>query len=289
VTSAPGVGSSFGFSIPGQTVGGVRDAPTATEADLGDPRPTVVVVEDDERSGELVALHLTAAGLRPVVIRDGREGLSAVRSLRPVAVILDIKLPGMSGWEILHAMKSDPDIAGTPVVIVSVLPERGRGFALGAADYLVKPVDKDNLINSVRRVVADATSRAAGRTIVVVDDDPMALELVRVTLEPQGWAVEVCERGVDAIELVRSTLPSVVLVDLLMPETDGFAVINALASRPETADIPVVVLTAKTLVAADRERLDGRIAFVASKSALDLEVLAQRLVRVSRPATKSAP
>src|SRR6478736_1176250 len=207
VTSAPGVGSSFGFSIPGQAAGGTRDPVAPADAALGDPRPTVVVVEDDERSGELVALHLTAAGLRPVVIRDGREGLAAVRSLRPVAVILDIKLPGLSGWEILHAVKSDPDIAGTPVVVVSVLPERGKGFALGAADYLVKPVDKEELILSVRRVVAAATSQAGGRTIVVVDDDPMALELVRVTLEPQGWAVEVCERGADAIELVASTRP----------------------------------------------------------------------------------
>ncbi|HEU5000139.1 MAG TPA: response regulator, partial [Lapillicoccus sp.] len=288
VTSAPGLGSSFGFSIPGQTVGAVREIPTVPEADLGDPRPAVLVVEDDERSGELVALHLTAAGLRPVVIRDGREGIAAVRSLRPVAVVLDIKLPGMSGWEILHALKSDPDIAGTPVVIVSVLPERGKGFALGAADYLVKPVDREDLVHSVRRVVADATSRAAGRTIVVVDDDPMALELVRVTLEPQGWSVRVCERGADAVELVSSTQPSVVLVDLLMPETDGFAVIDALAGRPDTADIPVVVLTAKSLNATDRERLDGRIKFVASKSALDLDVLAQRLVRVSRPAASGA-
>jgi signal transduction histidine kinase/DNA-binding response OmpR family regulator len=288
VTSAPGLGSSFGFSIPGQTVGAVREVPAVAEADLGDPRPAVVVVEDDERSGELVALHLTAAGLRPVVIRDGREGVGAVRSVRPVAVVLDIKLPGMTGWEILHALKSDPDVAGTPVVIVSVLPERGKGFALGAADYLVKPVDKDDLVHSVRRVVADATSRAAGRTIVVVDDDPMALELVRVTLEPQGWSVRVCERGADAVELVSSTQPSVVLVDLLMPETDGFAVIDALASRPDTADIPVVVLTAKSLDVADRERLDGRIKFVASKSALDLDVLAQRLVRVSRPAESEA-
>jgi signal transduction histidine kinase/DNA-binding response OmpR family regulator len=287
VTSAPGVGSSFGFSVPEQSLG-AREG-SSSETALGDPRPAVVVIEDDERSGELVAVHLTAAGLRPVVIREGREGLAAVRHLRPVAVILDIKLPGMSGWEVLHAVKSEPDIAGTPVVVVSVLPDRGKGFALGAADYLVKPVDKDELIHSVRRVVAAATSRAEGRTIVVVDDDPMALELIRVTLEPQGWAVKVCERGADAIQLVTATRPSVVLVDLLMPETDGFAVIDALAGRPETADIPVVVLTAKSLEAADRERLDGRIAFVASKSALDLDVLAQRLVRVSRPASTGAP
>jgi CheY-like chemotaxis protein len=166
-----------------------------------------------------------------------------------VAVVLDIKLPGMSGWEILHALKSDPDIAGTPVVIVSVLPERGKGFALGAADYLVKPVDQDDLVHSVR---GSWPTRPAcrGRTIVVVDDDPMALELVRVTLEPQGWSVRVCERGRRRRRARLVDQPSVVLVDLLMPETDGFAVIDALAGRPETADIPVVVLTAKSLDAA---------------------------------------
>ena len=291
VTSAPGVGSSFGFTIPGQSIGDAAEEAPLAAADqaLGDPRPAVVVIEDDERSSELVAVHLTAAGLRPVVMRDGRAGLAAVRSVRPVAVILDIKLPGMTGWEVLNAIKGDPDIAGTPVVVVSVLPERGKGFALGAADYLVKPVGREELIHSIRRVVAAATSRAEGRTIVVVDDDPMALELVRVTLEPQGWSVEVCEKGADAIGLVTSSRPSVVLVDLLMPDTDGFAVIDALAARPETADIPVVVLTAKSLQAQDRERLDGRIAFVASKSALDLDVLAQRLVRVSRPAETGAP
>ncbi len=289
VTSSPGVGSSFGFSIPGQPAGALPDTAKTADAALGDPRPAVVVIEDDERSGELVALHLTAAGLRPVVVRDGPDGLAVVRSLRPVAVILDIRLPRMSGWEVLHSIKSDPDIAGTPVVIVSVLPERGRGFALGAADYLVKPVNKDELISSVRRLVAAATGHVEGRTIVVVDDDPMALELVRVTLEPQGWSVKVCERGADAIELVASTRPSVVLVDLLMPEIDGFAVIDALAARPETADIPIVVLTAKSLMAEDRARLEGRIAFVASKSALDLDVLAQRLVRVSRPSAAGAP
>jgi CheY-like chemotaxis protein len=141
----------------------------------------------------------------------------------------------------------------------------------------------------VRRLVATATNHVQGRSIVVVDDDPMALELVRVTLEPQGWDVKVCSRGADAVELISSTLPSVVLVDLLMPEIDGFAVVEALATRPETADIPIVVLTSMSLRAEDRQRLEGRIAFVASKSSLDLDVLAQRLVRVSRPSSAVGP
>ncbi|WP_411285432.1 response regulator [Lapillicoccus sp.] len=281
VTSTPGEGSTFAFSLP-QAPG----IPAATgdwrTSTVMDDRPPVVVIEDDERSAELLGLHLTAAGLRPVTVRDGEEGLEAVRALRPVALILDIKLPGMDGWDVLHALKQDAAIAGTPVVVVSVLPERGRGFALGAADYLVKPVAREDLVASVRRVVAAATEQESGTSIVVIDDDPDVLELIRATLEPLGWEVYGCGRGTDAATMVAAVVPSVVLVDLLMPETDGFAVIDALSQDPRTAQVPVVVLTAKSLTPEDRQRLEGRITFVASKSDVSLRVLSQRLARVAR-------
>ena len=106
-------------------------------------------------------MHLTAAGLRPVTVRTGEEGLAAVRALRPTAVVLDIHLPGMDGWEVLSAIKADPKLASTPVVVVSVLPERGRGFALGAADYLVKPVSKEDLLGAVWRAVAERVDQPA--------------------------------------------------------------------------------------------------------------------------------
>jgi len=100
-------------------------------------------------------VHLTAAGLRPVTVRTGEEGLEAIRALRPTAVVLDIHLPGMDGWDVLSVIKADPKLASTPVVVVSVLPERGRGFALGAADYLVKPVSREGLLGAVWRAVAE--------------------------------------------------------------------------------------------------------------------------------------
>jgi len=275
-----GVGSTFGLALPRQ----VHTGPVTgwTEPAVDDGRRAIVVIEDDPSSAELVAVHLTAAGLRPVAVRTGEEGLAAVRALRPAAVVLDIHLPGMDGWDVLSAIKADPQLAPTPVVVVSVLPERGHGFALGAADYLVKPVSKDSLLGAVWRAVAERVDRAGERRdVVVIDDDPVALELVRATLEPHGWTVTTCTGGAEALSVIRAVNPSIVLVDLLMPEVDGFEVVDALRADPRTAATPVVVLTAKSLTAKDRQRLRGRIEFVASKGELDLSWLAARLTQVA--------
>ena len=282
VESELGVGSTFGFALPQQDTATEPAAPGWSEREEEDVRRAVVVIEDDPHSAELLGLHLSASGLRPVSVRTGEEGIAAVRALRPTAVVLDIHLPGMDGWSVLSAIKADPRLASTPVVVVSVLPERGRGFALGAADYLVKPVSKEVLLGAVWRAVAERVdSPGDRRDVVVIDDDPVALELVRATLEPLGWTVSTCTGGAQALSLIRSVSPSVVLVDLLMPDVDGFMVIDALRADPRTAGIPVVVLTAKTLTTEDRHRLQGRIEFVAAKGELDLSWLADRLTQVA--------
>lgn len=280
VTSELGHGSTFGFSIP---LGETAMAPSL-EVGLGgsdETRPVVVVIEDDRSSADLMSLHLEAAGLRPLTARNGTDGLQAVRDLNPAAVILDIRLPGMDGWDVLGAIKSDPRTASTPVVVVSVIHERGRGFALGASDYLVKPVARDDLLAALRRLVPLPVERPGRRVAVFVDDDPTALELVRLSLEPAGWTVHTCTRVDVALELIRTHEPAVVLVDLLMPDTDGFEVVDLLRNDPRTASVPVVVLTAKTLTVSERRLLDGRIEFVLSKSTVDLGVLAERLAQVT--------
>ncbi|MFC7595404.1 GAF domain-containing protein [Terrabacter sp. GCM10028922] len=286
LSSTPGEGSTFGISIP-QPEGAappVEDERWMID-DASATGPTVVVIEDDPRSAELVDLHLRAAGLRAIGAATGEQGLELVRSERPVAVVLDIHLPGMNGWEVLTALKTDPTTADVPVVVVSVEPERGRGFALGATEYLVKPVSGDHLLAAVTRVLPqrrpDGVADTGRLSVVVVDDDPLALKLVRSTLEPLGWEVHTCTGGQQAADVVRAVAPSVVVMDLLMPQVDGFAVIDELRPERDSEGPPIVVLTAKSLTPQDRSRLEGRIAFVAEKAGLDLPRLARRLAAVA--------
>jgi signal transduction histidine kinase/DNA-binding response OmpR family regulator len=235
-----GVGSTFGFAIP---LGATSELPARrAEPVRDDGRPLVVVIEDDRRALELLSLYLEGAGVEVLGARDGPAGLATVRRENPAAVVLDIRLPDMDGWEVLTALKADPTTAAIPVVVVSILDERGTGFALGAAEYLVKPVSRDDVLAALARmrVLPDAG------TLLVIDDDPLALELVEAVLEPRGWTVLRAGDGATGTALARSRRPSVVLLDLLMPGMDGFAVVEALRSELATKDIPIVVLTAKT-------------------------------------------
>jgi CheY-like chemotaxis protein/anti-sigma regulatory factor (Ser/Thr protein kinase) len=278
VESEMGQGSTFGFALPaGSGEAALIPVPQAgldsgfpTESAPG-PGPTVVVVEDDRRSFDLLRVYLEAAGARVVSARDGEEGLDTVRRLSPAGVILDILLPGIDGWEVLAQLKADPETAAIPVVVVSMLDERGRGFALGAAEYLVKPVGKDPLLAALHRATAIPERK---HTVVAIDDDSLAIELVRASLEPEGWTVLGAATGQEGLALVRERQPCAVLLDLLMPGMDGFEVVEALRADPDTKSVPVVILTSKSMTQQDKERLQGRITYVARKAEFDLSGLA---------------
>jgi signal transduction histidine kinase/CheY-like chemotaxis protein len=277
VESAAGKGSTFGFAMPaGAGEPALKSVPQAAlagitlEPALG-PRPTVVVVEDDRRSFDLLRVYLEAAGARVVSAGDGEEGLDTVRRLSPAGVVLDILLPGMDGWDVLAQLKADPGTAAIPVIVVSMLDERGRGFALGATEYLVKPVGKEQLLAALYRAAAMPEQK---RTVVAIDDDPLAIELARASLEPEGWTVLGAATGQEGLVLVRERKPSAVLLDLLMPGMDGFEVVEALRADPNTKSIPVVILTSKSMTRQDKERLQGRITYVARKTEFDLSGLA---------------
>jgi CheY-like chemotaxis protein len=210
-------------------------------------------------------------GALVVSARDGEEGLDTVRRLSPVGVILDILLPGIDGWEVLARLKADPRTTAIPVIVVSMLDERGRGFALGAAEYLVKPVGKEQLLAALYRAAAMPERK---HTVVAIDDDPLAIELVRAGLEPEGWTVLGAATGQEGLALIRERQPSAVLLDLLMPGMDGFEVVEALRSDPDTKSVPVVILTSKSMTQQDKERLQGRITYVARKTEFDLSGLA---------------
>ena len=281
VESEAGQGSTFGIALPvGSSEPALTSVPQVshgsglpTEVAPG-PRPTVVVVEDDRRSFDLLRVYLEEAGARVVSARDGEEGLDTVHRLSPAGVVLDILLPGIDGWEVLAQLKADPATAAIPVVVVSMLDERGHGFALGAAEYLVKPVGKDQLLAALYRAAAIPERP---HTVVAIDDDPLAIELVRVSLEPEGWTVLGAATGQEGLALIRERQPSAVLLDLLMPGMDGFEVVKALRADPDTKSVPVVILTSKSMTQQDKERLQGRITYVARKTEFDLSGLASLL------------
>ena len=260
MVSEPGRGSTFAFAIP------MGDAPQPFADDAAEPAPagTVVVIEDDRRSADLLTLYLEGAGYAVAVAGDGVEGLELVRRIEPRAVILDVRLPRLDGWDVLARLKADPATASLPVVIVSMIDERGRGFALGAAEYLVKPVARERFLAALERYVPAHSERP---TVVVIDDDPMDLDLLEAVLTPAGYSVVRAAGGEEGVALVAREQPAVVLLDLLMPGLDGFAVIDRLRADPATAEVPIVVLTAKEMTADDRERLAGQIDYLAQKGA----------------------
>jgi CheY-like chemotaxis protein len=187
--------------------------------------------------------------------------LQLITEERPVLVSLDIVLPGLAGWDVLKELKSRPDTREIPVVIVTVLANRELGIALGADDFFTKPVERAAFVRRVREL----TGAADGQRVLVIDDDPTVHELLEAELEPAGYSVLRAETGPDGLELARSRLPSLIVLDLMMPGMSGFEVAVKLRGDPLTAALPIVVLTAKDLTAEDRAALSGSIATLIPK------------------------
>ena len=289
VESEVGSGSTFGFTIPirQDTREARPTAPTAPPPKVSpdhDGKPIILVVEDDEHSIDLLSLHLSSAGYEVQLARDGEAGLELAHKLRPAGIVLDIMLPKLDGWDLLASVKAAPEIADTPVIIVSMLDERGKGFALGAAEYLVKPVARDDVLAAVEQCVH---VDGAPRKVLAIDDDPRAIELIEAVLQPEGYAVLTTTSGEEGVTLAASEQPAVVLLDLMMPEVDGFAVVSRLKSDPSTAEIPIVVLTSKAMTGADKERLNGQISYLAQKGEFDRAALIDLVGRFSQAGTPS--
>jgi CheY-like chemotaxis protein len=196
---------------------------------------------------------------------DGESGLARARAMRPDAITLDVLMPGMDGWAVLAALKAEPRLADTPVVMLTILDEKNTGFALGASEYLTKPIDRDRLVAALTRSALGGSDRP----VLVVDDDAATRASVRRTLELAGWRVREAINGRDALSVLRDAEPQVVLLDLMMPEMDGFEFLETLREKPEWRAIPVVVMTAKDLTEADRRQLNGGVARIVQKGSRD--------------------
>jgi CheY-like chemotaxis protein len=281
VESRPGEGSTFTMSLP-RNVAIEEPRVSAAPAQPAHPiaeeseEPLILVVDDDATVRDLVKRHLERAGFAVVAARGGQEGLRLVRELRPAAVTLDIMMPDLDGWTVLAAIKGDPALASTPVVLMSIVDQKNRGYALGAADYLIKPVDRRKLVETLRHICGATAGHA-----LLVDDDDVVRRGVRAALEPIGWQVTEAENGRLAVDKLAAARPDVIILDLMMPTMDGFEFLDELRLRAEWRDIPVVVITAKDLTDADRNRLNGGVERIIAKTDRDamLRQLAAELKR----------
>jgi CheY-like chemotaxis protein len=208
---------------------------------------------------------------------DGEEGFAKACQLEPALITLDLLLPKVDGWDLLVRLKGDAATREIPVVIVSIMEQRGKGFTLGAADYLVKPMSREELVSALQRVGLSRRPREAV-TILAIDDDPMALELVDAILSGEGFRVLKAHGGEEGLTVARRETPALIILDLLMPEVDGFAVVERLRADPATATIPIVILTSKHLTPDEKARLNGQIASLARKGAFSREAFVE-LVR----------
>lgn len=286
VASEEGRGTTFTVSVPAR-ISGTNDEPVPDE-DVGTPpsddasgQDIVLVVDDDPATRDLLTRFLERDGFKAAAAVDGREGLEMARSLRPQVILLDVTMPQMDGWSVLRALRGDPELGHTPVIMVTVLDEQNLAFSLGATDYLQKPVDWDELHGVMDRF----RPRDHEGPLLVIDDDADTRERMSTRLTREGWRVVTAENGKVGLEAVASELPCLILLDLMMPEMDGFAFLATLRAKREWGSIPVVVLTAKDVDVNDRRRLAGRADKVLRKGQVGLD----ELLALLRPLVAPSP
>jgi PAS domain S-box-containing protein len=285
--SEPGKGSRFTLLLPAQidmpqsepevVVPRNRMNAAVAERSIESETDTVLVVDDDPDMLDLFGRFLAGEGFLVVTASTGEEGLARAKALHPDAVVLDVMLPIMDGWDVLRAMKKDTAIADIPVVMVSTLDNHEMDFALGVSDYLTKPIDRHQLLS-----ILDKYRTPILGTILVVDDDPDVVKFLIEQVRDPGWEMIGVKNGREALQWLGTHRPSLILLDLFMPEMDGFAFVSELQRHAELDFIPIIVLTAKDVTAEDRRRLDGSVERILRKGTFDQSELLQALRRCLR-------
>ncbi|MEQ1870783.1 MAG: response regulator [Vicinamibacterales bacterium] len=238
-----------------------------------------MVVEGDLKSAELIRLQLEAEGFK-VLHAVSAEAAMEMAMQQPLSLItLDILLPGADGWECLSRIKQVPALAAIPVVILSIVADRSKGFALGASGILQKPVSRLELSAALAELALLPVPAFQTLKVLVVDDDPTSVELTILHLAGIATSVIRASGGREAIEVVRQQLPDLIVLDLMMPDVNGFEVIDALIAQPDTARIPVLVVTAKKVTAEDRARLNGFVAAIMEKTGFNSKRLTDEIRR----------
>jgi signal transduction histidine kinase/DNA-binding response OmpR family regulator len=281
VRSVPGEGSTFTIKLPAVIrAADPEPVPVLVPGEWrgqGDKLPTgascVLVIDDDPVQRDLMQRFLGREGFRVLVADGGEEGLRLAREMQPVAITLDVMMPGMDGWAVLAALKADPAVRNIPVVMLTMVDDPNRGYTLGAAAYATKPVNRGRLSRLLRKY--SSADEQGG--VLVVDHDGAARSLLRTMLEAEGWTVREAENGRVALERMEEECPRLILLDLMMPEMDGFEFHERVRQHPEWRSVPVVVVTSHDLSREERRRLNGYVETIVQKAGDSPDALLHRV------------
>ncbi|GAB4496057.1 MAG: hypothetical protein OHK0052_05280 [Anaerolineales bacterium] len=285
VQSAPEEGSTFTVFLPMQTrppvvpAHPIESAPADTAEPLKargnpeNPLATILVIDDDADVRELVQRTLLKEGFAVYTAANAEQGFQLAQQLQPNVITLDVMMPGQDGWSLLTRLKAAPELRHIPVVMLTIVDDKNLGFALGAADYLTKPIDREHLIQTLKR---QACANAPCE-ILVIEDDSNASEMLRRLLSSEGWHVRIAENGRAGLAAVQAAPPDVILLDLMMPEMDGFQFLEAMREWNPRFNVPIIVVTAKDLSAQDRQRLNGSVQRILQKGLYSRETLLEEV------------
>jgi len=278
VHSVLGEGSIFTIKLPAIVTDDKREAhteppvaetvvvaPDLVNGEAFDPlQPTncVLVIDDDPAQRDLLRRFLSKEGFSVRTAAGGDAGIRLARQLHPVAITLDVMMPGMDGWSVLAAIKADKELRDIPVIMLTMVDDPDRGFLLGASEYATKPVDRHRLSLIMKKYSCANTPCP----VLLVEDDPATRDITRRILEKDGWRVVEAENGKLGLEAMEAERPNVILLDLMMPEMDGFEFADCVRRRPEWRSIPIVVLTAKDLNSEERLRLSKSVGAILHKT-----------------------
>ena len=293
--SEEGVGTCFKVRLPGRVE--APDAvfgapalslPAAQTTDLNPKLPVrarkegpVLVVDDDPRTRSIIEEYLTSEGFTVRCASSSEEGLHLASTIEPCAITLDVLMFGMDGWALLSDLKENPVTADIPVIMLTLAENRALGYALGATEYLTKPVERGRLMAVMEKLLGDGT-----QSVLIVEDDPETREMLRRVLEKHECMVDEAENGRIGLERVARRTPDLILLDLMMPEMDGFQFLDVLRSQEQGRSVPVLVITAKELSAAEREQLNRQVQVTLDKGAFSRSELLNEVTRQLSSLTK---
>ncbi len=281
VESEPGKGSCFTIELPAKTPSQTKTAAEAAQSSSAPQKAVphcILAIDDDVGVHRLLAAALQGEGYSMKFASNGAEGLRMAKELRPAVITLDVMMPDMDGWVVLSLLKADPELAGIPVIMLSVRADENVAFAMGVADYLKKPIDRERLIAVLKKY-----QRSEFPVVVlVVEDDSNMRQMLRRMLEQETWTVCEAPNGKAALECIARSQPSLIILDMLMPVMDGFQMVTELQKHEDWRKIPVVVVSAKELTKEDRARLQGGVTMVLQKGSFGREELMHEVQRTVR-------